>query len=76
MGTVLAGRVYDAHTLSNTNRCMGPECFRLTFLITGSLCFLAMSMLLIIVKKTLPFYKPAHSHKAIHAGDEIEDSSL
>lgn len=44
LATLLASKVYDAHTPPGETRCSGPECFRVTFIVSAALSLLSVLM--------------------------------
>mmetsp|Transcript_40788 Transcript_40788/g.96986 ORF Transcript_40788/g.96986 Transcript_40788/m.96986 type:complete len:595 (-) Transcript_40788:567-2351(-) len=59
LATVLAGRIYDAHSsiYEGHHSCKGPECFRDTFLICSALSLIEAVAGVILVFRTRHIYK-------------------
>ncbi|KAM7253824.1 hypothetical protein ACFE04_031506 [Oxalis oulophora] len=55
---LLAGYVYDAEALKQgTSTCVGPDCFRLTFLILAGMCGLGTILSIILTLRIRPVYQ-------------------
>ncbi|KAL0429761.1 UNVERIFIED_CONTAM: hypothetical protein Sradi_0602100 [Sesamum radiatum] len=54
----LAGQIYDAEAAKQlTSSCMGPSCFRLTFLILAGICGLGTLLSIILTIRLRPVYQ-------------------
>ncbi|XP_030457516.1 protein NUCLEAR FUSION DEFECTIVE 4 isoform X1 [Syzygium oleosum] len=59
---LLAGDVYDAEAaLQGASTCLGPTCFRLTFLILAGLCGLGTLLSIILYVRIRPVYQSLYS---------------
>ncbi|KAK8629116.1 hypothetical protein V6N13_077970 [Hibiscus sabdariffa] len=59
---LLAGYVYDAEaTKQGSSTCLGPECFRLTFLVLAGLCSLGTILSIFLTIRIWPVYQMLYS---------------
>ncbi|XVE91250.1 hypothetical protein DITRI_Ditri20bG0138700 [Diplodiscus trichospermus] len=59
---LLAGNVYDAEaSKQGSSTCLGPECFRLTFLVLAGICGLGSILSIFLTIRTRPVYQMLYS---------------
>lgn len=59
---LLAGNVYDAEaTKQGNSTCLGPDCFRLTFLILAGICGVGSILSIILTLRIRPVYQSLYS---------------
>ncbi|XP_030546923.1 protein NUCLEAR FUSION DEFECTIVE 4 isoform X1 [Rhodamnia argentea] len=59
---ILAGDVYDAEAaLQGVSTCLGPTCFRLTFLVLAGLCGLGALLSIVLYVRIRPVYQSLYS---------------
>lgn len=57
LSTCLAGYFYDRNSDDTLTACMGPQCFRTTFLICSAVCCSAAVACALLVKRTKKSYR-------------------
>eukprot|EP00050_Salpingoeca_kvevrii_P009535 m.3472 g.3472 ORF g.3472 m.3472 type:complete len:520 (-) comp2313_c0_seq1:191-1750(-) len=54
--TKLAGSVYAHHAPAGSKTCIGTDCYQMSFLITGTLCTLAIALSLLLMRRSRERY--------------------
>lgn len=64
---ILAGYVYDAETArQGSSTCLGPDCFKITFLALAGFCGLGTVMSIILTVRIWPVYQMLYSGGSYH----------
>jgi MFS family permease len=64
---ILAGYVYDAETArQGSSTCLGPDCFKITFLALAGFCGLGTVVSIILTVRIRPVYQMLYSGGSYH----------